>query len=102
MNWKGDILPPVNGCGLPFWHSSPAFIPPINGVGFLLGIGKPLVSYEFIINLLNNVKTKTGLRISAKMDRKEYQKGKRITEEELEKIKITLHETNPQWNYTIG
>lgn len=63
--------------------------------------GKPLISYEVIINLLNSVKTKTGLRISAKMDKKQYQKGKKVTEKELEEIKIISHEVNPQWNYTI-
>jgi len=35
----GDILPPLKGCGLPFLHSDLAFIPPINGVGFLLSRG---------------------------------------------------------------
>ena len=64
--------------------------------------GKPLISYEVIINLIKGTKTKTGLRILAKIDKQKYEKGRKIPEEEFDKIKITLHNTNPNWNYSIN
>ena len=50
--------------------------------------GKPLVSYEVIINLIKGTRTKSGLKISAKMDKQEYETGRKITEEEFDKIKL--------------
>lgn len=64
--------------------------------------GKPLTSYEVIINLIKNTMTKTGLKISAKIDRKIYKRGQKLSENELKKINVHTHKTNPQWNYTIS
>ena len=47
--------------------------------------GVPLVSYGVILNLISGVRTKTGLKISAKMDRRRYETGKKIADEEFKK-----------------
>ena len=49
--------------------------------------GVPLVSYGVILNLISGVRTKTGLKISAKMDRRRYETGKKITDAEFKKKK---------------
>ena len=64
--------------------------------------GKPLTDYELIINLIEGTTTKKGLKITAKMDKKIYAKGKKISEEDFKKIRIKEHSINPQWNYTIS
>lgn len=64
--------------------------------------GKPLRNYELIINLIEGTTTKKGLKIKAKMDRKIYELGKKISEKEFNKIKIEEHKTNPKWNYTLS
>lgn len=64
--------------------------------------GKPLTSYELIINLIKNTTTKKGLKISARIDRKIYKNGTKISEEEFEKVNFQRHKINPQWNYTIS
>ena len=64
--------------------------------------GKPLINYELIINLIEGTTTKTGLKIKAKIDKKIYELGKKILEEEFNKINIKEHQINPKWNYTIG
>lgn len=64
--------------------------------------GKPLTDYELIINLIEGTTTKKGLKIKAKMDKKIYELGKKILEEDFKKINIRVHETNPQWNYTLS
>ena len=63
--------------------------------------GKPLISREAIVNLIANTTTKTGLRIMAVIDENEYQKGKKVSEEELALISIQGDSFHPEWNYTI-
>jgi hypothetical protein len=64
--------------------------------------GKPLRTYEIILNLIKNTTTKTGLKISAKLDRETYMTGKKIDDEEFAKVKIVRRDNNPNWNYTLN
>ena len=64
--------------------------------------GRPLVSYETVVNLIGATRTKTGLRIKAPLDTRQYQAGVKISDEEMERINLRPHSTNPFWNYTIS
>jgi len=64
--------------------------------------GRPLVSYETVVNLIGATQTKTGLRIKAALDTREYEAGVKISDEEMERINLRPHSTNPFWNYTIS
>jgi hypothetical protein len=64
--------------------------------------GEPLVSYETVVNLIGGTRTRGGLRVKARLDRKEYQKGIEITDEQMASINMEPHTTLPQWNYTIA
>jgi hypothetical protein len=64
--------------------------------------GKPLVSYETVINLIGATRTATGLRVKAKLDTRLYEAGVKITDEEMKQLNLRTHRTNPEWNYTIG
>ena len=64
--------------------------------------GKPLRTYEIILNLIQNTTTKTGLKIAAKMDKRAYELGKKISNDEFEKIVLKPHQINPNWNYTLN
>ena len=64
--------------------------------------GQPLLSYETVVNLIGSTKTKTGLRVKAKLDSGLYEAGIKITDEEMDQIQLTQHRTYPQWNYTIA
>lgn len=64
--------------------------------------GKPLTDYQVIINFIKNTTTEKGLEIYARLDRKKYEKGKKFSDEEIEKIKIQYHHFHPEWNYTIS
>ena len=63
--------------------------------------GLPLISYELIVNLIGNTTTKKGLKIEAQLDLRNYEKGIKITDEELGQINITAHSIYPKWNYSI-
>ena len=64
--------------------------------------GRPLDSFESIINLIGSTTTKTGLKIKAKLDKKKYQTGIKISDEEFSKINLISDKTLPAWNYTIN
>ncbi len=63
--------------------------------------GKPLENYESIINLISSTKTKSGLKIKAKLDKKQYKKGVKVSTEDFSKIQLKFYKKFPQWNYTI-
>jgi hypothetical protein len=63
--------------------------------------GKPLVNYESVVNLISGTKTKTGLRIRAKLDPKEYETGQEVSDDEMAQLRLEPHDTFPAWNYTL-
>lgn len=64
--------------------------------------GKPLRNYKIILNLIEGTRTKKGLKIKAALDKKMYDVGKKISEEQLKKINLKRHTVNPDWNYSLG
>lgn len=64
--------------------------------------GKPLISYEVIINLINATKTSKGLEVYARLDKKQYKKGVKISDKQMEELNIEKHSLHPDWNYTIS
>jgi len=64
--------------------------------------GQPLESYEAIVQLIGSTTTQAGLNIRAKLDRKKYETGKKVTDEEFSKINLTNGKTLSRWNYSIS
>jgi len=64
--------------------------------------GEPLTDYEVVINFIKNTTTETGLKIYARLDKNKYEKGKKFSNEEMEKINVKYHHFHPEWNYTIN
>lgn len=63
--------------------------------------GKPLVSYEMIVQLIRHTTTTTGLRVDAALDVDNYPTGKRVSAEEWEAIQLLRDTFHGEWNYTI-
>ena len=61
--------------------------------------GKPLTSYEVIVNLIAATTTSKGLKVKCMLDRNEYPKGIKITKEEVEELEIIRDEFHGEWNY---
>ena len=63
--------------------------------------GKPLESYEIVVNLIGATKTTSGLRVYAKLDPNRYEKGREVTDDELARVNIHPAKFHGEWNYTI-
>jgi hypothetical protein len=62
---------------------------------------KPLESLEVVVNLIANTITEKGLQVKAKADETQYEKGIKVLDEELGKIKLTKSSFRGDWNYII-
>jgi hypothetical protein len=63
--------------------------------------GRPLTTYEVIVNLIASTTTKTGLVVQAALDSNQYETGITVTDEELARLRITPAKFHGEWNYTI-
>ena len=63
--------------------------------------GRPLRPYETIINLIGNTTNRGGLVVRARLDRRNYATGKKVSAEELRALKIERNEFHGDWNYAI-
>ena len=64
--------------------------------------GRPLISYETVLNLIGSTRTAKGLKVKAQLDPRMYETGVKIPDEEMELINLQPHKLYPKWNYTIG
>lgn len=62
---------------------------------------KPLVSRQTVIDLISSTKTKTGLKVYARLDPKTYPTKVKVTDEQMEAVNVEGEEFHPEWNYTI-
>ena len=63
--------------------------------------GKPLVSQQAIVNLIASTTTKTGLTVRAALDTNIYEKGIKVSDEQLAKLNIKPADFHGEWNYSI-
>jgi hypothetical protein len=63
--------------------------------------GHPLVSHEVVVNLIGSTRTRTGLRIQAELDTTSYETGVKVTNKELEAVRLKKDKFHGEWNYTI-
>ncbi|MDR1083813.1 MAG: ISAzo13 family transposase [Deltaproteobacteria bacterium] len=63
--------------------------------------GRPLVSHEVVVNLIGSTKTNSGLAVKCDLDLNEYPIGIKVSDEEIEKIKVKRAKFHGEWNYTF-
>jgi hypothetical protein len=64
--------------------------------------GHPLVSHHAIVELIASTTTRSGLLVRAALDSKRYRTQVRVTDEQLARVRIKLHDFHGDWNYTIS
>ena len=63
--------------------------------------GRPLTSYQAIVNLIGSTTSKKGLTVRAVLDTNPYETGRKITDKQLAQVNSTPAEFHGEWNYTI-
>lgn len=63
--------------------------------------GIPLVDIETIVQLIGATKTKEGLRVMARKEERKYEKGIKISDNQMKNLNMEKHEFHGEWNYTI-
>ena len=64
--------------------------------------GKPLTSFETILNLISSTRTQTGLTVKAQIDLNEYPKGIKVSDAQMRMLDISRNEFHGEWNYTLN
>jgi hypothetical protein len=64
--------------------------------------GKPLVSYQNIVQLIASTTTRTGLNVKCEIDHAGYPVGVKVSDQDMAAICITPHQFHGEWNYTIA
>jgi len=63
--------------------------------------GRPLTSYETIVNLISSTTAKSGLTVRAALDTNPYETGIEVSDEELARVHCEPAAFHGEWNYTI-
>ena len=63
--------------------------------------GRPLTDYRTIVSLIAATTTRTGLTVKARLDRRAYKRGIKVSAKEMKSLNLTPHEFHGEWNYTI-
>ena len=63
--------------------------------------GIPLISMAVILALIGATKTEKGLAVTCVLDEAKYEKGCKVTDEELNSIKLIPAKFHGEWNYSI-
>ena len=63
--------------------------------------GKPLVSHEVIVNLIDATTTRNGLRVQSQLDTGKYPKGIKVGKQEFAAIQLRPDTFHGEWNYAI-
>lgn len=63
--------------------------------------GRPLVSYETIVQLIGGTRTRKGLEIRCELDNGEYVVGRKVRSRDLDAVNIERSDFHGEWNYTV-
>ena len=63
--------------------------------------GKPLLSFEVIVNLIAATTTAKGLKVHAELDSSTYPAGTKIEDQELAGVRLRRDKFHGDWNYEV-
>ena len=64
--------------------------------------GKPLVSYQTIVQLIAATTTDAGLKVRCQLDQNAYPAGIKVSDADFDAVNLTRHDFHGEWNYTIS
>jgi hypothetical protein len=63
--------------------------------------GKPLISHQVIIDLIAATTTTTGLTVKSKIDTNVYERGLRISDQQMAELQLRREKFHGDWNYKL-
>jgi hypothetical protein len=63
--------------------------------------GKPLISHEVIVSLIQATTNRKGLKVRAALDTKSYPTGIKVTDAEMAALNLHREDFHGEWNYTL-
>jgi hypothetical protein len=63
--------------------------------------GVPLRTPGLMLALIRGTVTESGLAVSAEWTGRKFERGVKVTDAEMARLRVEPHDTCPQWNYTI-
>jgi hypothetical protein len=63
--------------------------------------GKPLRTFETVVELIGNTRTAAGLRVKAKLDKRKYPKGVITTDDDMAALSLHRNAFRGEWNYAL-
>ena len=63
--------------------------------------GRPLVSYQVIVQLIASTRTRTGLEVECELDERDYRTGIKISDRSMGEINMETSTFHGEWNYTV-
>ena len=63
--------------------------------------GEPLRDYETIVNLIARTTTAKGLKVTCRLDRRKYPTGRKVSDEEMQRLNVERNKFHGDWNYII-
>ena len=63
--------------------------------------GRPLVTFETLVELIGHAHTRTGLRVKARLDKRRYKTGVVVTKAEMRDLALHPHTFHGDWNYAL-
>jgi hypothetical protein len=63
--------------------------------------GRPLDSRQAVVNLIANTTTSTGLVVKAALDTNRYETAIKVSDREMDRLRLMRHPFHGDWNYTI-
>jgi Rhodopirellula transposase DDE domain len=63
--------------------------------------GCPLRSFDEVVHYIGETKTETGLTVRAQLVTQTYEKGVKVSDQEMDHLRLEPHDVCPNWNYTI-
>ena len=63
--------------------------------------GKPLTSYQVIVDMIAATTTTKGLTVRSRLDENKYEKGRKVSDKEMATVNLMPNAFHGEWNYTI-
>lgn len=63
--------------------------------------GVPLETHQVVVNLVGSTKTNEGLEVHCWLDEGQYKTGRKVTDDEMQSIRLKRNSFHGDWNYEI-